>query len=107
MGEPQAADPATIMQVEYGGDPAWGVNRGDAMTVRCNYRYLTDNLLDPSHVYWVQQGASRTAAMIGDPLKTRVNDDCRTAERSGGKEGVSTEKTRGARVTTKKNKNGR
>ncbi|HWK71567.1 MAG TPA: aromatic ring-hydroxylating dioxygenase subunit alpha [Burkholderiaceae bacterium] len=75
MGDPGSADPADIMQVAHWGDPAWGVNRGDAMTVRCNYQYLTDNLLDPSHVSWVHQTSFGNAAMIGEPLKTQVNDD--------------------------------
>jgi phenylpropionate dioxygenase-like ring-hydroxylating dioxygenase large terminal subunit len=75
MGETEKADPSTIMQVEHWGDPAWGVNRGDAMTVRCNYQYLTDNLLDPSHVSWVHQTSFGNAAMIGEPLHTQVNED--------------------------------
>src|SRR3546814_4302819 len=33
------------------------------------------NLLDPSHVSWVHQGSFGNAAMIGEPLKTQVNDD--------------------------------
>lgn len=74
MGEPEKADPSTMMQVEHWGDPAWGVNRGDAMTVRCNYQYLTDNLLDPSHVSWVHQTSFGNAAMIGEPLHTQVNE---------------------------------
>src|SRR5690606_5143177 len=75
MGDPQKANPSAIMQVEHWGDPSWGVNRGDGMTVKCNYLYLTDNLLDPSHVSWVHQTSFGNAAMIGEPLKTRVNDN--------------------------------
>jgi vanillate O-demethylase monooxygenase subunit len=74
MGDPAQADPATIIDVAHWGDPAWGVNRGDAMTVHCNYLYLTDNLLDPSHVSWVHQTSFGNAALIGQPLKTQVND---------------------------------
>src|SRR3546814_17100077 len=33
------------------------------------------NLLDPSHVSWVHQSSFGYAAMIGEPLKTQVNDD--------------------------------
>jgi phenylpropionate dioxygenase-like ring-hydroxylating dioxygenase large terminal subunit len=75
MGEPEKADTSSIMQVEHWGDPAWGMNRGDAMTVRCNYQYLTDNLLDPSHVSWVHQTSFGNASMIGEPLHTQVNED--------------------------------
>src|SRR3546814_13274476 len=45
------------------------------MAVRGNYLYLTNNLLEPSHVSWVHQGSFGNAAMIGEPLKTQVNDD--------------------------------
>ncbi|MDS1139560.1 aromatic ring-hydroxylating dioxygenase subunit alpha [Pusillimonas sp. SM2304] len=75
MGDSAQADPADIVQVAHWGDPAWGVNRGDAMLVQCNYLYLTDNLLDPSHVSWVHQTSFGNASMIGEPLKTQVNDD--------------------------------
>ncbi|HWT35117.1 MAG TPA: Rieske 2Fe-2S domain-containing protein, partial [Paraburkholderia sp.] len=47
MGHAEEADPSTIVQIDEWGDPAWGVNRGDAMTVACHYLYVTDNLLDP------------------------------------------------------------
>jgi phenylpropionate dioxygenase-like ring-hydroxylating dioxygenase large terminal subunit len=53
MGLPQLADVDTIMAVAHWGDPAWSATRGDSMTVDCNYLYVTDNLLDPSHVAWV------------------------------------------------------
>src|SRR5690606_13206267 len=56
------------------GDPAWGINRDDAMTVHCNYLYLTDNLLDPSHVSWVHQTSFGNAAIVGEPLKAHVDD---------------------------------
>ena len=75
MGEPAKANPADIIEVDHWGDPTWGVNQGDAMMVRCNYLYLTDNLLDPSHVSWVHQTTFGNAAIIGEPMKTQVNDD--------------------------------
>lgn len=76
MGDPALADASRIMEVAHWGDPAWGVNRGDAMTVQCNYLYVTDNLLDPSHVSWVHQTSFGNAAIVGEPLKTEVKDDC-------------------------------
>jgi vanillate O-demethylase monooxygenase subunit len=75
MGDPQRADPALIMEVDHWGDPAWGMNRGDAMTMDCNYLYVTDNLLDPSHVSWVHQTSFGSSDIIGKPLKVDVNDD--------------------------------
>src|SRR5690606_4800160 len=75
MGDAAKADPATILRVEHWGDPEWGVNRGDGMTVKCHYLYLTDNLLDPSHVSWVHQSSFGSADLVGQPLQTTVNDD--------------------------------
>ena len=53
MGDAAAADATQIIRIENWGDPAWGYNRGPALTYDCNYLYITDNLLDPSHVAWV------------------------------------------------------
>ena len=75
MGESQAADPSLIYDVAHWGDPAWGVNRGDSMQVACNYLYLTDNLLDPSHVSWVHPGSFGNAACEATPLEVTVADD--------------------------------
>src|SRR3546814_5275586 len=75
MGDAALADPARIVEVAHWGDPAWGMNRGEALTVQCNYRYLTDNLLDPSHVSWVHQTSFGNASIVGQPLQVAVNDD--------------------------------
>jgi phenylpropionate dioxygenase-like ring-hydroxylating dioxygenase large terminal subunit len=75
MGNPALADPAKIFQVEHWGNPAWGINRGDAMVVDCHYLYLTDNLLDPSHVAWVHQTSFGGAGTEETPLETTVKDD--------------------------------
>jgi vanillate O-demethylase monooxygenase subunit len=53
MGEPDRADPDRIVPVEHLEEPHWARNRGGAMSVDCHYLYITDNLLDPSHVAWV------------------------------------------------------
>jgi vanillate O-demethylase monooxygenase subunit len=70
MGPPENADPATIIDVPEWDDPAWGINQGDAMTVDCHYLYVTDNLLDPSHVAWVHPSSFGNAACEGEPLST-------------------------------------
>lgn len=75
MGDPQLADPAKLLDIPEWDDPNWGVNRGDSMTVECNYLYMTDNLLDPSHVAWVHQSTFGTSACESEPLQTRVNDN--------------------------------
>ena len=75
MGEAAKADPAQIFQVEHWGDPAWGLNRGESMTLECNYLYMTDNLLDPSHVAWVHQTSFASAACEDTPLETTVAEN--------------------------------
>ena len=75
MGEAEKADPAEIFAVDHYNDPAWGVNRGESMTLACNYLYMTDNLLDPSHVAWVHQTSFASAACEETPLETTVAED--------------------------------
>jgi phenylpropionate dioxygenase-like ring-hydroxylating dioxygenase large terminal subunit len=75
MGDSALADPATIFEVDHWGDPAWGINRGDSMMLECNYLYMTDNLLDPSHVAWVHQRSFGNASCEDTPLETTVKDD--------------------------------
>jgi phenylpropionate dioxygenase-like ring-hydroxylating dioxygenase large terminal subunit len=73
MGEPQLAEPSGIFEVEHYGDPAWGITRGDAMTVDCNYLYMTDNLLDPSHVAWVHPGSFGNAACESETVHVKAD----------------------------------
>ncbi|MEL7939516.1 MULTISPECIES: aromatic ring-hydroxylating dioxygenase subunit alpha [Pseudomonas] len=75
MGDADQADPAKLLEIPEWDDPAWGLNRGDSMTIQCNYLYMTDNLLDPSHVAWVHQSSFGNAACESRPLQTRVNPD--------------------------------
>jgi vanillate O-demethylase monooxygenase subunit len=75
MGRPELADPATIFKVDHWGDPAWGVNCGDSMVIDCHYLYMTDNLLDPSHVAWVHQSSFGSSACEETPLQTDVTNN--------------------------------
>ena len=75
MGEAAQADPAQIFAVEHWGDPAWGLNQGDGMAIHCNYQYMTDNLLDPTHVAWVHQSSFANSACEDTPLETTVADN--------------------------------
>ncbi|TKR54451.1 aromatic ring-hydroxylating dioxygenase subunit alpha [Allopusillimonas ginsengisoli] len=81
MGDAALADPANMVTVDHWGDPQWGMNRGDAMTVHCNYLYLTDNLLDPTHVSWVHQSSFGNADIIGVPLEIDMADHGVTVSR--------------------------
>lgn len=75
MGEARQADPARIFEVEHWGDPAWGLNQGDGMDIACHYLYMTDNLLDPSHVAWVHLGSFAGGACEDTPPRVTQADD--------------------------------
>lgn len=74
MGDADKADPKAIFKVEEWGEPTWGINRGDSMTIACNYLYMTDNLLDPSHVAWVHPTSFGNEACEEEPLVTKVTE---------------------------------
>ncbi len=74
MGRPELANISTIFNVEHWGDPSWGVTRGDGMTVNCSYLYMTDNLLDPTHVAWVHPGSFGNAACESTPVDVKANE---------------------------------
>lgn len=69
MGDAKAADPARIITIDHWGSPDWSYNRGAAMTYDCNYLYITDNLLDPSHVAWVHQSSFGNGSCEVVPMK--------------------------------------
>ncbi|MBS0367065.1 MAG: aromatic ring-hydroxylating dioxygenase subunit alpha [Proteobacteria bacterium] len=69
MGDVAAADESQIPLVEHCDDPQWGRNRGGSMIVDCNYLYVTDNLLDPSHVTWVHRSSFGNADCEGEPVE--------------------------------------
>lgn len=81
MGDIDKADESAIPVVEHWGDPEWGMNSGDAMDLDCNYLYVTDNLLDPSHVSWVHQTSFGNNDLIGKPLTVDVAEDGVTVSR--------------------------
>ena len=75
MGDPPLADPAKIIDIPNYDDPGWGINRGAAMELECNYLFVCDNLLDPTHVAWVHQSSFAQDAARDAPLRiTRTPD---------------------------------
>lgn len=74
MDSAERADASAIFHVEHWGDPSWGMTQGDAMTVDCNYLYMTDNLLDPSHVACVHRSSFGNAACEATPVQVAAND---------------------------------
>lgn len=74
MGNPALADPGDIFEIEHYDDPAWGINRGAAMELECNYLLMCDNLLDPTHVAWVHAGSFGQSATRDAPLRVTRTD---------------------------------
>lgn len=68
MGNPSAADEAALIEIENADDPGWHLTQGDALSCKCNYLYLVDNLLDPSHVSWVHPTSFASSGMQDTPL---------------------------------------
>jgi phenylpropionate dioxygenase-like ring-hydroxylating dioxygenase large terminal subunit len=73
MGDPAHARAEKIVGVDHWTDPAWGRNQGGSMTVDCNYLYVTDNLLDPSHVAWVHRTSFGNEDRVDEPVQTEVS----------------------------------
>lgn len=75
MGAPELADPAGIPHVDHYDDPAWGINRGEAMEIDCHYLFVTDNLLDPTHVAFVHSDTFGEASCENTPLDTEKTEN--------------------------------
>jgi vanillate O-demethylase monooxygenase subunit len=75
MGAAERADPAAIIDIPHYDDPSWGRTEGGDMPIACNYLYIVDNLLDPSHVAWVHLGSFAGAKTESEPLKVDVGAD--------------------------------
>ena len=63
MGAPDAADPNAIYHIDNFDNPSWGKLRQQHDIAQ--YLFITDNLLDPSHVAWVH-----VSSFAGAELKT-------------------------------------
>lgn len=81
MGAAEAADPAQLIDIENYDDPSWGRTAGGDMPIACNYLYITDNLLDPSHVAWVHLTSFAGAKSDSAPLSIDVGKDAVTVWR--------------------------
>lgn len=75
MGNAAIADPAEIIDIPNYDSPDWGINRGAAMELHCNYLLMCDNLLDPSHVAWVHETSFAQAATRDTPLRVTRTEE--------------------------------
>jgi vanillate O-demethylase monooxygenase subunit len=81
MGNPALADPGDIFDIPNFDDPAWGINRGAAMELDCNYLLMCDNLLDPTHVAWVHASSFGQSATKDAPLRITKTEEGVTVHR--------------------------
>lgn len=72
MGE---AEPSPIIDIPNFDDPGWGRTALGALNIDCNYLYVMDNLLDPSHVAWVHVTSFAGAGTDNRPLDIEELDD--------------------------------
>ncbi|KMW57489.1 Vanillate O-demethylase oxygenase subunit [Candidatus Rhodobacter oscarellae] len=67
--------PGEIIDIPNYDNPAWGKTARGALTIACNYLYVIDNLLDPSHVAWVHVGSFAGAGTDNRPLDLEDIDE--------------------------------
>ncbi|MEX0364832.1 MAG: Rieske 2Fe-2S domain-containing protein [Ruegeria sp.] len=75
MGDAQAANPDDIIDIPNFDNPDWGKTPKGALSMACNYLYITDNLLDPSHVAWVHLTSFAGAGTDNRPLDIEETKD--------------------------------
>ena len=68
MGDPEKANPDDIYEIENFDNPKWGYTDGGVLPIACNYLWIADNLLDPSHVAWVHVTSFAGAGTDDQPL---------------------------------------
>ena len=74
MGE-VVADESKLIFIENFDNPAWHITNGDSLHCQCNYLYLADNLLDPSHVAWVHKDSFASKGTEDTPLEIQESED--------------------------------
>ncbi len=68
MGAADNADPGDIIDIPDFDNPDWARTPMGALEMACHYLYITDNLLDPSHVAWVHLTSFAGAGTDDQPL---------------------------------------
>lgn len=74
-GDPAQADPAQMIDIPNYDNPSWGKTARGALDIACNYLWVTDNLLDPSHVAWVHVTSFAGGGTDTEPLQITEGED--------------------------------
>ena len=69
MGDAGLSDDSLIIDIENHDNADWKITSGDALTCACNYLYVVDNLLDPSHVAWVHLSSFAAPGTDNTPVE--------------------------------------
>jgi len=75
MGNADQADESKIYAINDYGNPTWGMTDGGTLEIDCHYLWVTDNLLDPSHVAWVHQTSFAAPGTDETPLQIDTFDN--------------------------------
>ena len=74
-GDPAKADLAKLIDIPNYDNPGWGKTKRGALGIACNYLWVTDNLLDPSHVAWVHLTSFAGGGTESVPLQITEGED--------------------------------
>lgn len=74
-GDAEKADRAELLDIPNFDNPTWGQTRRGALDIACNYLWVTDNLLDPSHVAWVHVTSFAGGGTDDVPLQITEGSD--------------------------------
>jgi len=75
MGDPARAEAVPLIDIPEYDNPAWGRTECGALEIACNFLWVTDNLLDPSHVAWVHVTSFAGAGTDNVALNITEGDD--------------------------------
>lgn len=74
-GDAALADAAKMLEIPNFDNPAWGKTARGSLSIACNYLWVVDNLLDPSHVAWVHLTSFAGAGTDNAPLDIKEEAD--------------------------------
>lgn len=75
MGDAEKAGQTPLIEIPEYDNPGWGKTACGALEIDCNYLWITDNLLDPSHVAWVHLTSFAGAGTDNVPLEMTEGPD--------------------------------
>jgi vanillate O-demethylase monooxygenase subunit len=81
MGDPALADPAKIPDFHWNDGTDWVGEGGTFYSLQCDYRLVTDNLMDLTHETYVHAGSIGDDAITRTPFEVTHTDRTVTVER--------------------------